>query len=764
MPQDPTQLDPGFDYAKLPDGSYAKFAKGTSQDAMRAKLTQKGLLKPTATKPSVYPTGVGSGDPNTDTRMLSSVVRQARPTIPRNYGFTAGNMLENFGQGVNDIGGFFKGAVTHPINTLQSMKRAQEAEVDKAREAYRNKRLFEAAGHTGASLLPMFGPLAANIGEQMGTGDVGGGLTRAGTYALIPKAAGKVIGGVAHEMTPEALRTRASVINTKALKTAEAGAKDFGKSAGYQVAKERIVTGAREAPTKIESARIQKAQQVVQLTQQLDRQGVTLDPHVELEAVTREAARIANERGQWTPQVKNQVNSMINRLTTQTDPKTGQVVPRDLTKLTTSQALQLTRGLEDPSAFGKEAPTLMEHLSRRLRGAINDKLDLRIQKLRGEESSLIKARDAAKENYAKILNDNMRVVKSLWSGGAGPIAFALALREVGAGYVAAMGSIVMLRALFQSMPSRTFRAALYVRAADMMDKVLGPQSASKGAIAGPQAAVGGPQGGGAPQLPPGAPMLPQRGVGPQAPPSGASQPTAGPQATPPTPPHLAASYGPPKADFAGKVPAENLGFDPNPPKDFGAQARVDVERRMGGSLPRGAKEQRGVVNGAESNTKMKAMLDRLDTLMERQEHPKSGADRVAVNREIKELKKIVGGEAQSGKGGGTGRSEAGRITRRISQRESLAGKRAEAASTEQSQVSRSGDPVSQAASPETRVLALDAGYKALEKYEGGAEMVKALRGTAKAMQKIDPSYDEVEKLTEALTVLKQLGMSGGDLK
>lgn len=41
-----------FDYAKLPDGSYAKFKKGTPPEQMRQTLMQKGLLKPkTAAQP-----------------------------------------------------------------------------------------------------------------------------------------------------------------------------------------------------------------------------------------------------------------------------------------------------------------------------------------------------------------------------------------------------------------------------------------------------------------------------------------------------------------------------------------------------------------------------------------------------------------------------------------------------------------------------------------------------------------------------------------
>lgn len=56
-------------------------------------------------------------------------------------------------------------------------------------------------------------------------------------------------------------------------------------------------------------------------------------------------------------------------------------------------------------------------------------------------------------------------------------------------------------------------------------------------------------------------------------------------------------YGPPKADFGGEVPKENLGFDFTPPKDYGNAVRADVERRMGGPLPRGQVERRGGAPG-----------------------------------------------------------------------------------------------------------------------------------------------------------------------
>jgi hypothetical protein len=60
---------------------------------------------------------------------------------------------------------------------------------------------------------------------------------------------------------------------------------------------------------------------------------------------------------------------------------------------------------------------------------------------------------------------------------------------------------------------------------------------------------------------------------------------------------MTAPYGPPKADFHGKVPPENQGFDFSPAKDYGNSAREHVERRMGGPLPRGQAERRGGTPG-----------------------------------------------------------------------------------------------------------------------------------------------------------------------
>lgn len=58
-------------------------------------------------------------------------------------------------------------------------------------------------------------------------------------------------------------------------------------------------------------------------------------------------------------------------------------------------------------------------------------------------------------------------------------------------------------------------------------------------------------------------------------------------------------YGPQKADFRGKVPADSQGFDFSPPKDYGDAARADVEKRMGGPLPRGQAERRSATTAVQ---------------------------------------------------------------------------------------------------------------------------------------------------------------------
>jgi hypothetical protein len=792
---------------KGPDGKTYKFPQGTDKAKAVQYFKSKGITA------AVQPADEKS---NQDQSLLSKVDRRGQPQtqIPRNYGFTPGNMLTNFHEGVNaaakgtyEMGkdllsnpNWFKDmpAGQRPSTAQKFVYDPADEQTAKMKESYRNGRLLEAAGHGLAAALPILGPTAANLAEQAGHGDIGGATGQvAGMYAF-GKTSKLAIDSATGLVDPEALRTRAAKLNTKVLKQADAGVRDYKMSAALQVAQEGIVATAKSLPGKIEQVRAAKNASVIQATQAADAAGVVVDISNEVKPIVRDIAQISSARGQWTAQLRNQISSLMQRVTTQLDPRTGGTMPRDLSKLKVSDALQLEKGLEDLSAFGKEPPAAINNLARRIRGALNDKLPPDIQRLRGEESRLIIARDAARENYVKILNDKSSIGRGILYSGAGTIGVYLGLRALGTMPMAAIGSVVMLRALATSTPSRTFRAALYARAASMLD--------------GATMANAAPTAGAAGQTPTGGPLVPKPVqptqnkalTGVQAPPfASASVVSTNPPGAPnaptappaPIPLRLPASLGRSRttSNYEEIQPSTRTGTDVGTDVPFNSG-----ESRQGGPAKAAPKEKplskkevsdeayrkltwavaeykadpsaankaeldrldqdyqdkrSGALYGgryaktsvAESNTKNAAMMGRLDTLLERQASPKNAMDRAAIDKEITELKRLIAGENVPG------------ATKRIADRERLAAKRADAAASATPQASGAGgEAVSQAASPEMRSIALDAGYKKLASYEGGPEMVKALQSTAKAMQKVDPHYDEVEKLTEALEALREL--------
>ena len=85
-------------------------------------------------------------------------------------------------------------AVRHPLDTASQMLQAQVGEAQKAKGLFGEGRYTEAAGHLGAAVLPIVGPMAARAGEAIASGDIAGGLGQAtgliGTSALPSVARG----------------------------------------------------------------------------------------------------------------------------------------------------------------------------------------------------------------------------------------------------------------------------------------------------------------------------------------------------------------------------------------------------------------------------------------------------------------------------------------------------------------------------------------------------------------------------------------------
>ena len=89
--------------------------------------------------------------------------------------------LSNAGEMLNPITmaqGVYQ-AARHPLDTGQAILQAQGAQFDKAAQAFQQGRMVEGAGYGMAGIVPIIGPLAAETGEQIASGDVAGGAGKA---------------------------------------------------------------------------------------------------------------------------------------------------------------------------------------------------------------------------------------------------------------------------------------------------------------------------------------------------------------------------------------------------------------------------------------------------------------------------------------------------------------------------------------------------------------------------------------------------------
>lgn len=178
-------------------------------------------------------------------------------------------------------------AVRHPIQTAQGIARAHGAQVNKARQAYGEGRMSEAIGHAGAAMLPIIGPAAAEAGEQIGSGDVAGGMGRA-----VGLVTGTAFAGPATRVAGRAVRPVAERVSRRlyqsALKPTKSVLKDVRVPTGAEpdaarrilvdtALRERIPispAGAKKVDALIESLNAQ----VVAKLDDAERAGKTVDP------------------------------------------------------------------------------------------------------------------------------------------------------------------------------------------------------------------------------------------------------------------------------------------------------------------------------------------------------------------------------------------------------------------------------------------------------------------------------------------------------
>jgi hypothetical protein len=145
---------------------------------------------------------------------------------------------------VNIVSGLTQ-AVTHPIDTGAAILRSHGEQFDKAKTAFGEGRYSEAAGHGAAGILPVLGPMAADVGEQIASGDVAGGLgAGAGLIggAALAGPAARVAGAAARPVAQAGARR----LYQSALKPTKATLKDVRPKAGLTAQETLLQTGLDE--------------------------------------------------------------------------------------------------------------------------------------------------------------------------------------------------------------------------------------------------------------------------------------------------------------------------------------------------------------------------------------------------------------------------------------------------------------------------------------------------------------------------------------
>lgn len=91
--------------------------------------------------------------------------------------------------------------VMAPIDRGKEILASHGTQLQKARDAFKEGRYSEMLGHGSAAALPMLGPVAADTGEQIASGDVAGGLGRA-TGMLAPFGMAESLARLGVKVTP----------------------------------------------------------------------------------------------------------------------------------------------------------------------------------------------------------------------------------------------------------------------------------------------------------------------------------------------------------------------------------------------------------------------------------------------------------------------------------------------------------------------------------------------------------------------------------
>lgn len=117
------------------------------------------------------------------------IPKELQPQQPQ--GSAVGRFASGLGEMLNPLTmaeGLYN-TVRHPIDTGKAIIGQQGEQFKKAKAAEAEGRTSEMVGHSIAAAIPILGPMAAAAGEQIGSGDIAGGMGKA-TGILAPVVAG----------------------------------------------------------------------------------------------------------------------------------------------------------------------------------------------------------------------------------------------------------------------------------------------------------------------------------------------------------------------------------------------------------------------------------------------------------------------------------------------------------------------------------------------------------------------------------------------
>lgn len=328
------------------------------------------------------------------------------PTAPEGSAF--GRFVSNAASVLNPVAaveGVYQ-AVRHPVTTTENLIGAQVGQGRQALSDVKRGRYAEAVGHGAAALLPLVGPAAAQTGEQIGSGDVAGGLGRGTALALAPtitegalKLGKNLLQRGSLRLMQSALKPSDALVNTR-------------RAAGFPT-KQAVAQAVLDERRIITPRSLAKAQDALDATDAAAQQaltqgagaGVTVSPDPILNAIQRQATGTFGRQINAAPDV-NAIESVAQSF--QANPHLPRTAQGDLAPIPASLAHEFASntGTNLRGKFGRLGGATVE-AEKAAREAITSQLRNGIPALEplwANEARQITVRDALEKALARTAN------------------------------------------------------------------------------------------------------------------------------------------------------------------------------------------------------------------------------------------------------------------------------------------------------------------------------------------------------------------------